>query len=131
MVLSALSRGDKVIATARSRSFHKLSDLEARGAFAYELDVDSSQDEMHDFAERIIKEHGQINVLVHNAGTVLMITLDAAIVLLCTNYLTKLCRPRHRGCSGVQHVSSAHSTRLYDLIINPLSQQRRRGYCSI
>ncbi|KAG6815400.1 hypothetical protein H0H87_002250, partial [Tephrocybe sp. NHM501043] len=39
LTLTALKRGDKVIATARARSLSKLDDLKAQGADAIELDV--------------------------------------------------------------------------------------------
>lgn len=39
LVLAALNRGDKVIATARARSASQLDDLKARGAETLELDV--------------------------------------------------------------------------------------------
>ena len=68
LVLNILARGDEVIATARGRSFSKLSDLQERGAYIYELDVTTSQDNLHQFAEKIIAEHGRVDVLVNNAG---------------------------------------------------------------
>ena len=39
LTLAALKRGDKVIATARGRSFNKITDLKAQGADILELDV--------------------------------------------------------------------------------------------
>lgn len=68
-MLQILQRGDKVIATARGRSFSKLADLKEQGADTYELDVNAPQDTLHDFAKNIIKTHGRVDVVVNNAGT--------------------------------------------------------------
>ena len=67
-MLKILARGDKAIATARARSFSKLADLKARGAFTYELDVTAQDEDLQDFAKRIIEEHGRVDVVVNNAG---------------------------------------------------------------
>ena len=67
-MLKILARGDKAIATARARSFSKLADLNARGAYTYELDVTAQDEGLQDFARRIIEEHGHVDVVVHNAG---------------------------------------------------------------
>ena len=45
IALEALRRGDKVIATSRGSSQHKLSDLKILGATTMELDVTSSLDD--------------------------------------------------------------------------------------
>ena len=68
MALSALARGDKVIATARSRSISQLDDLKAKGAYAYELDVNAPQTDLNAFAQKIIDAHGHVDVIVNNAG---------------------------------------------------------------
>lgn len=68
LVLNILARGDKVIATARGRSFSKLTDLREKGGYICELDVVSGQDHLNAFAKQIIGEHGHIDVLVNNAG---------------------------------------------------------------
>ena len=68
MALSILARGDKVIATARSRSINQLDDLKAKGAYAYELDVNAPQDDLNAFAKKIIDAHGHVDVIVNNAG---------------------------------------------------------------
>lgn len=39
LAFAALSRGEKVIATARTKSFNKLDDLREKGASTVELDV--------------------------------------------------------------------------------------------
>lgn len=68
LVLQILQRGDKVIATARGRSFSKLADLKEQGADTYELDVNAPQDTLYDFAKNVIKAHGRVDVVVNNAG---------------------------------------------------------------
>ncbi|KAI0768379.1 hypothetical protein BC629DRAFT_1442423 [Irpex lacteus] len=70
LTLSALARGDKVIATARARSLSKLDDLKTKGAYTYELDVNWPQDQLNAFAKKIIEEHGRVDVVVNNAGYV-------------------------------------------------------------
>ena len=67
-MLKILARGDKAIATARARSFSKLADLKTRGAYTYELDVTAQDDDLQDFAKRIIEEHGHVDAVVNNAG---------------------------------------------------------------
>jgi NAD(P)-dependent dehydrogenase (short-subunit alcohol dehydrogenase family) len=66
--IALLERGDKVIATARSRSLAKLSDLKERGASILELDVTAPLDNLHDVAKKAIAIHGRLDVLVNNAG---------------------------------------------------------------
>jgi NAD(P)-dependent dehydrogenase (short-subunit alcohol dehydrogenase family) len=68
LTLEALSRGDKVIATARARSFGQLADLEAAGANTLQLDVTTSPDEMNEFAKQAVAIHGRVDVVVNNAG---------------------------------------------------------------
>ena len=67
-MLRILARGDKVIATTRARSFSKLADLKSKGAHTYELDVTAADEDLQDFARRIIEEHGHVDVIVNNAG---------------------------------------------------------------
>ncbi|KAI0747363.1 hypothetical protein BC629DRAFT_1560546 [Irpex lacteus] len=78
LVLNILARGDKVIATARGRSFSKLTDLREKGAYICELDVVSGQDHLNAFAKQIIGEHGHIDVLVNNAGYVEVTTQESS-----------------------------------------------------
>ena len=66
--MKVLARGDKAIATTRARSFSKLTDLQTRGAYTYELDVTAQDEDLQDFAKRIIEEHGHVDVIVNNAG---------------------------------------------------------------
>ncbi|KAK2603467.1 hypothetical protein QQS21_004327 [Conoideocrella luteorostrata] len=61
-----LSRGDKVIATGRSLS--KLQNHEQAGAGTLELDVTDSQESINHVVSRAVEVHGQIDVLVNNAG---------------------------------------------------------------
>ncbi|TFK20040.1 short chain dehydrogenase [Coprinopsis marcescibilis] len=71
-VLEALSRGDKVIATARETSLSKLEDLKEKGAAILALDVQSSLDDLHKIAAEAVKIYGRIDVLVNNAGYILV-----------------------------------------------------------
>ena len=68
LALSALERGDKVIATARDRSFSKLEDLKQKGAAVLKLDVTSPLEELHKVAKAAVDIYGRIDVLVNNAG---------------------------------------------------------------
>ena len=68
LALAALARGDKVIATARSKSVSKLADLKTQGADVLELDVTDPIDQLHEFAKRAVQLHGRVDVLVNNAG---------------------------------------------------------------
>ena len=66
LTLGALSRGDRVIATARNAS--KLEDLKKAGAATLSLDVRASLDELKKAAEEANKIYGQIDYLINNAG---------------------------------------------------------------
>ena len=68
MSLALLARGDKVISTARARSFPKLAELEQEGAATLELDVTAPLSELHAVAAKAIAIYGHIDVLVNNAG---------------------------------------------------------------
>ena len=68
LVLAALERGDKVIATARGSSLAKLDDLKVKGADVLELDVTASPAEINEIAKKAIAIHGRVDVLVNNAG---------------------------------------------------------------
>jgi len=68
LCLAALNRGDKVIATGRSRSFHMLDNLKAQGADVLELDVTSDLDVLCDIVQKAVALYGRIDVLVNNAG---------------------------------------------------------------
>ncbi|GLB33166.1 putative short-chain dehydrogenases reductases (SDR) family protein [Lyophyllum shimeji] len=72
LTLAALKRGDKVIATSRARSLAKLEDLKAQGADILELDVTSPLEQLHEIAKQAIAIHGRIDVLVNNAGYILV-----------------------------------------------------------
>ncbi|KAI1458761.1 NAD(P)-binding protein [Annulohypoxylon moriforme] len=63
-----LSRGDLVIATARTLS--KIAHLGQLGAATLELDVTHSQQVINDAIARAIAIYGRIDVLVNNAGYV-------------------------------------------------------------
>ncbi|ATZ58120.1 hypothetical protein BCIN_15g05690 [Botrytis cinerea B05.10] len=65
-VKNLLSRGDKVIATARNTS--KIVHLEKEGAAVLKLDLESEQAEFNKQAEAALAIYGKIDVLVNNAG---------------------------------------------------------------
>lgn len=69
MVLSALSRGDKVIATARACSMSQLDDLKAKGAEAIELDVTAPIETLKSVAAKAVGIYSKVDVVVNNAGT--------------------------------------------------------------
>ncbi|KAF9045077.1 hypothetical protein BJ165DRAFT_1389033 [Panaeolus papilionaceus] len=76
LVLAVLERGDKVIATARAGSLHKLEDLKEKGADVLELDVTSPVDTLKQQAENAVAIHSRIDVLVNNAGYCLAGTVE-------------------------------------------------------
>ncbi|KAJ5107003.1 hypothetical protein N7456_003678 [Penicillium angulare] len=69
-----LSKGDKVIATARGSKgvsgIERLSALEESGAAVLELDITASQEELNEKAKEAWDIYGRIDVLVNNAGSV-------------------------------------------------------------
>lgn len=68
LVLQALKRGDKVIATARNVS--KLADLEASGAKTLALDVTVDLESLKKTAATAYAFYDRIDILVNNAGYV-------------------------------------------------------------
>ncbi|KIX03272.1 uncharacterized protein Z518_06824 [Rhinocladiella mackenziei CBS 650.93] len=66
LTLGALSRGDRVIATARNAS--KLEDLRKAGAATMSLDVTASLDDLKKIAEEAHQIYGRIDYLINNAG---------------------------------------------------------------
>ncbi|KAJ3033401.1 hypothetical protein HDV00_006367 [Rhizophlyctis rosea] len=66
LTLQALSKGQKVIATARDIS--RLSNLVAKGAHALTLDVTSSPEAIQKVIDEAIGVYGRIDILVNNAG---------------------------------------------------------------
>lgn len=67
LALEALSRGDRVIATARSVA--TLDELRIRGATTVALDVTSSDDVVRaTVADAVAQNGGRVDVLVNNAG---------------------------------------------------------------
>lgn len=64
--LQALSRGDKVIATARTIS--RLEDLKQAGADIMSLDVTASPNDIKKVAEEAYNLYGRIDYLINNAG---------------------------------------------------------------
>ncbi|KAF4341542.1 oxidoreductase yusZ [Fusarium beomiforme] len=67
-VRQILSRGDKVIATARNSA--RIEQLASQGAAVLELDVTHSQDSIDQTIAHAITIYGRIDVLVNNAGYV-------------------------------------------------------------
>lgn len=64
-----LSRGDKVIATARR--LESLEDLKKTGAAVLQLDVTWDQDRINETFKNAIQIYGQLDVLINNAAYVL------------------------------------------------------------
>lgn len=69
IALEALSRGHKVIATARSVS--KIAELEAAGAYTLSLDVTDSLTNLKAIVAKAHDQYGKIDYLVNAAGYVL------------------------------------------------------------
>ncbi|OWZ19323.1 Dehydrogenase [Phytophthora megakarya] len=69
IVLAALARGDRVIATARDAN--KLQDLVDRGARALALDVTASDAELQKVIAQALSFYGSIDILVNNAAFLL------------------------------------------------------------
>jgi len=69
IALEALSRGHKVIATARNTS--KLSELQAAGADILSVDVTAPLDELKSKAAEAHAIHGSITYLINSAGYIL------------------------------------------------------------
>lgn len=67
-VRQILSRGDKVIATARDIT--RIEPFTSQGAAILELDVTHSQDAIEQIISQAVTVYGRIDVLVNNAGYV-------------------------------------------------------------
>ncbi|RFN54482.1 hypothetical protein FIE12Z_1270 [Fusarium flagelliforme] len=67
-VKQILSRGDKIIATARNSA--RIEPLASQGAAVLELDVTDTQDSIDQTIAKAISIYGHIDVLVNNAGFV-------------------------------------------------------------
>ncbi|KAF8325039.1 hypothetical protein F5887DRAFT_1065473 [Amanita rubescens] len=76
LALAALKRGDKVIATARARSFEKIGELKEKGADVLELDVTAPLEELKIVAKRAVDIHGRVDVVVNNAGYLIVGTVE-------------------------------------------------------
>ncbi|USP77084.1 NAD(P)-binding protein [Curvularia clavata] len=70
IALEALSRGHKVIASARSTS--RIADLKEKGAVTVTLDVTAPQAEIEKVAKEANEQYGYINHLVNAAGYILV-----------------------------------------------------------
>lgn len=70
IALEALSRGHKVIASARSAS--RIADLKGKGADVVTLDVTSPLAEIEKVAKEANDKYGYINHLVNAAGYILV-----------------------------------------------------------
>ncbi|PNP50643.1 hypothetical protein THARTR1_08661 [Trichoderma harzianum] len=69
IALSALRRGHKVIATARSTS--RIQDLAAAGAHTLAFDVTSPLATIEGVAKQVFAEHGRVDYLINAAGYIL------------------------------------------------------------
>lgn len=69
LALAALQHGDTVVATDRNAT--NLSDLQARGALAHDLDVTASDATLAATVAAILAQTARIDILVNNAGYVL------------------------------------------------------------
>jgi len=69
LALSALRRGDKVIATAPARSMSQLDDLRTEGAETIEFDVTAPIDTIRHVAAKAVGVYSKVDVIVNNAGT--------------------------------------------------------------
>lgn len=70
IALDALSRGHRVIASARSTT--RIADLEEKGAITMKLDVTAPQAEIEEVAKAANEEYGYINHLVNAVGYILV-----------------------------------------------------------
>jgi len=70
LVLSALNRGDKVIATGPARSMSQLDGLKTEGAETIEFDVTAPIDTIKNVAAKAVGVYGkvEVDVVVNNAG---------------------------------------------------------------
>lgn len=66
LVKVALSRKDRVVATARS--IEKLKDLQSEDCFILELDITHPMDRIKAVVDQAEKTFGPIDVVVNNAG---------------------------------------------------------------
>jgi len=76
IALTALQRGHKVIAVARSTS--KLGALKDAGADVLSLDVTKSLDELKEHVAQAQSKYGRIDILVNSAGYVLEAAVEEA-----------------------------------------------------
>ena len=90
MTLAALKRGDKVIATARGRSFAKLADLKEQGAEIMELDVNAPLDVLHAAAKKAVDVYGHVDVVVNNAGRLYVLWASSEILMLSMEAISSL-----------------------------------------
>ncbi|KAG5727376.1 hypothetical protein E4T56_gene12079 [Termitomyces sp. T112] len=72
LVIAALKRGDKVIATARARSLDRLDVLKVQGADILELDVTDTLENLREVARKAVELYGRVDVLINNAGYLLV-----------------------------------------------------------
>jgi NADP-dependent 3-hydroxy acid dehydrogenase YdfG len=88
IAVDALSRGHRVIATARSAS--RISDLAEKGATTISVDVTSPLAELEAIAKTVYEKYGYINHVVNAAGYVLFGAVEE------TRYVIFLFAPKNK-----------------------------------
>ncbi|KAI3604517.1 short-chain oxidoreductase [Moniliophthora roreri] len=111
LALEALSRGMRVIATARR--VETIEDIEKKGAKVLVLDVNATREVLRSFATEAIGIFGQIDILVNNAGYVLAGAVEEDRQVLIT-FLTR--RQGTERQSSEEQMRSQFDTNFFGLV---------------